>query len=333
MKITQLIPANNLIPRKSFFVLNNELKIISYPPIKHWYFKIINVDGISEYHSLDLSGSILIRGVPKATLLQPALRKSSNFIDQGTNWIMLDIDGFNANCDRDGVQQFIERELPAEFQNVTCSVAFSASAGIEQIKPGLNAHLMYALSRSLTGQEIKIWLRGCPIDFSLYSAVQPHYVTDPFLENVTCTLTERKFLLIGEHDMVIPPVIKIPKTTSKVSFKSSSGKKPKLNGLMQCDFVRYFLYQNISDGDGRYEAFRAFFHSAMQVREGPELVAKYLDDYVHSDAIIRSIEGFPKPITCASFLPKIKFQCPHFKNGQCAKFNVTSPAGVAWKCS
>ena len=333
MIITQLIPANNLIPRKSFIVYDNKLKISSYPPIKYWYFNIINVPDIREYHSLDLSGSILIRGTPKPTLLQPALRKSTNFIDQGTNWIMLDVDGFNANCDRDGVKHFIENELPDEFQNVTCSVAFSASAGIEQIKPGLNVHLMYELSRSLTGQQIKIWLRGCPIDFSLYSAVQPHYVTDPFLENVTCTLTERKFLLIGEHDIVTPPVIKIPEVKRKVSFKSSSGKKPKLNGLMQCDFVRYFLYQNISDGDGRYEAFRAFFHSAMQVREGPELVAKYLDDYVHSDAIIRSIEGFPKPITCASFLPKIKFQCPHFKNGQCAKFNVTSPAGVAWKCS
>jgi hypothetical protein len=246
---------------------------------------------------------------------------------------MLDVDGYNANCDRDGVQQFIENELPDEFQNVTCSVAYSASAGIEQIKPGLNAHLMYELSRPLTGQQIKIWLSGCPIDFSLYSAVQPHYVTDPYLENVTCTLTERTFLLIGEHDMVIPPVIKIPKTTSKVSFKSSSGKKPKLNGLMQCEFVRYFLYQNVPDGHGRYESFRAFCHSAMQVRDGPELVAKFLDDYVNADAIIRSIEGFPKPITCASFLPKIKFQCPYFKKGRCVKFNVTSPAGVAWKCS
>lgn len=332
MIITQLIPANNLIPQKSFIGQNDELKISSYPLIKYWYFKIINVADIREYHLLDLSGSILIRGTPKATLLQPALRKSTHFIDQGTNCIMLDVDGFNANCDRDSVQQFIENELPDEFQNITCSVAFSASAGIEQIKPGLNAHLMYALSRPLTGKQIKIWLSGCPIDFSLYSAVQPHYVTDPYLENVTCTLTERTFLLIGEHDMVIPPVIKIPKTTSKVSFKSS-GKKPKLNGLMQCDFVRYFLYQNVSDGDGRYKSFRAFFHSAMQVRDGPELVAKLLDDYVHSDAIIRSIEGFPKPITCASFLPKIKFQCPHFKNGRCAKFNVTSPAGVAWKCS
>lgn len=332
MIITKLIPANNLIPRKSFISQNEELKISSYPLIKYWYYKIINVGNIQEYHSLDLSGSILIRGTPKPTLLQPALRKSTNFIDQGTNWIMLDVDGFNAHCDGDGVQQFIENELPDEFQNVTCSVAYSGSAGIEQIKPGLNAHLMYELSRPLTGQQIKIWLSGCSIDGSLFSAVQPHYVTDPYLENVTCTLTERKFLLTGEHDRVIPPVIEVPKTTRKVSFKSS-GKKPKLNGLMQCDFVRYFLYHNVPDGDGRYESFRAFCHSAMQVREGPELVAKLLDDYIHADAIIRSIEGFPKPITCASFLPKIKFQCPHFKNGQCAKFNVTSPAGVAWKCS
>ena len=332
MKITQLTPANNLIPRKSFFVLDNELKISSYPLIKYWYFKIINVADIREYHSLDLSGSILIRGTPKPTLLQPALRKSANFIDQGTNWIMLDVDGFNGNCDVDGVKHFIENELPDQFHNVTCSVTFSASAGIEQIKPGLNAHLMYALSRPLTGQQIKIWLSGCPIDFSLYSAVQPHYVTDPYLENVTCTLAERKFLLTGEHGIVIPPVIDVDETPRKVSFKSS-GKKPKLNGLMQCDFVRYFLYQNVSDGDGRYESFRAFCHSAMQVRDGPELVAKFLDDYIHADAITRSIEGFPKPITCASFLPKIKFQCPYFKNGRCAKFNVTSPAGVAWKCS
>ncbi len=330
MKITQLTPYNNAVPRKSFISQNDELKISSYPPIKHWYFKIINVADIREYHSLDLSGSILIRGAPKPTLLQPALRKSTNFIDQGTNWIMLDVDGFNANCDRDGAQQFIERELPAEFQNVTCSVTFSASAGIEQIKPGLNAHLMYELSRLLTGQQIKIWLSGCHIDFALYSSVQPHYVTGPYLENVTCTLTERKFLLIGEHDMVTPPNIELPETSRKVSFKSS-GKKPKLYGLMQCEFVRYFLYQNIPDGHGRYESFRAFCHSAMQVRDGPELVAKFLDDYVNADAIIRSIEGLPKPITCASFLPKIKFQCPHFKNGRCAKFNVTSPAGVAWK--
>jgi len=112
MKITQLTPYNNAVPQKSFFVLDNELKISSYPLIKCWYFNIINVADISEYHSLDLSGSILIRGTPKPTLLQPALRKSTNFIDQGTNWIMLDVDGFPVDCDRDGVQQFIENELP-----------------------------------------------------------------------------------------------------------------------------------------------------------------------------------------------------------------------------
>ena len=97
MIVTQLTPYNNAVPRKSFIGQNDELKISSYPPIKYWYFKIINVADIREYHSLDLSGSILIRGTPTPTLLQPALRKSANFIDQGTNWIMLDIDGFNAN--------------------------------------------------------------------------------------------------------------------------------------------------------------------------------------------------------------------------------------------
>ena len=136
MIITQLIPANNLIPRKSFIVYDNKLKISSYPLIKYWYFKIINVADIREYHSLDLSGSILIRGTPKPTLLQPALRKSANFIDQGTNWLLLDVDGFHGNCDVDGVKHFIENELPDQFHNVTCSVTFSASAGIEQIKPG-----------------------------------------------------------------------------------------------------------------------------------------------------------------------------------------------------
>ena len=338
MKITVLHPVNKIPPTKRFDSNGEEIKVTAYPKIFDWKWNIISLENIHDYHHLNLHGFIIIRGAPnaKAQLNKGSVvnRDSDNFTDQGCDWLMIDVDKYETSCDRDGVNFFIENELPKEFHGVACSVQFSSSAGIlvnnQPIKPGLNCHLMFALDRPLLNIEVKQWLSKCNIDKSLYSATQPHYVTDPIIaKNITINLPERRFFIDGKP-FVKPPSIQPMITTDTKPYYKHSLNPPTLRSLMACDFIKHFIETGIQSGEGRYQGTRAFCHNVIHADGGPKIVDEALKDSKHESAIRRSLGRFEHPICCSTFLPDIKFQCPKFNGTRCIT-GAKAPIAISWR--
>jgi hypothetical protein len=66
--------------------------------------------------------------------------------------------------------------LPGEFANSHCWWQLTSSAGL---KPGCRTRLWFWLDRPVSDAEAQRWLGGSPVDCSIYSSVQPHYVAWP----------------------------------------------------------------------------------------------------------------------------------------------------------
>lgn len=106
---------------------------------------------------------ILLRGIHRDGQDDNTWRTKYEFQEHpdGTNWVMLDIDGVPAPegispVSLEAVQWLIRSKLPPEFQNVTCFYQFSGSAGVlksdgSPLKPGIRVHLFYMLSRRVPG--------------------------------------------------------------------------------------------------------------------------------------------------------------------------------------
>jgi hypothetical protein len=332
-QITVLQPADKTIPTKAFKVENNELIVESYPRTLYWGHTTINPPHIKDYHEAyeKLQGCILIRGVPHSP--QDKSRRSKNFPDKGCDWLMIDIDSYNTACDENGVREYITSELADEFQNVACSVQFSASAGIywsgKPLKPGLNCHITFFLDRQLTNPEVKQLLRNRRVDMALYTPVQPHYVTDPIIgDGIDLRLEQRTLFMDGDDVVQVPAIDIPPRGSSKKFTPRTNGREPTLRQLMKCDFVHHFLNGGVPDGDGRYAATRAFCHNIALAQRGSEIIDDVLIDYVNADAIRRSMERFQHPICCKTFLPDIAFECAKF-NGECCSTGATAPIAIA----
>jgi len=336
VNLTLLNPHDGRKPTKSFTTKDGELVAIPYPSITFWKHGQVKLDTILDYHNTlpKIQGCVLIRGTPDPSKIGPAKitkRNGENFPDRGCNWLMIDIDKYPATCDEDGTKEFITKELPAEFQDAACSVQFSASAGIywqdKPIKPGLSCHLMFALDHPLFNREVKRWLAGRPLDCALYSSVQPHYITDPIVEEgIEIRLKERHVFFDGAPTVVVPE-IKIPEKP-KQQRRSYRNNSRTLRELMDCDFIRYVLSEGLDDGDGRYEGMRAFCHNVALVQRGDEIIDRILNEYENEDAIRRSLEGFDGPIRCETFLPTLRnWTCPKW-NGERCSTGATAPIAI-----
>lgn len=140
---------------------------------------------------------------------------------EGLSWAMLDFDDIELSeglspTSIDAIE-FVIAKLPAPFQDVSYLYQFSSSTGILREdgtpwKEGLNVHLFFYFSKPIKGTLLEAYLKqhciqtgffektkdraGSPVirygvDFSLFRAVQPHYVAAPIIENgVICTLEE-----------------------------------------------------------------------------------------------------------------------------------------------
>jgi hypothetical protein len=339
MKITKLIPISSASPTKRFVVYHEELAVVAYPLEEHWTHEVIKTDTILDFHDYDLQGSIIIRGTPDSPPQSLAghpdssRRNTVNFPGKGCDWLMLDVDCFEGlSCTEDGVRQFIRDVLPQVFQGVACSVQFSASAGIyengEPIKAGLNCHITFALNRPLTNSEVKKWLSGLPVDMALYSPVQPHYVTDPQIEEGIDIRLEQRRIFINGTSAVNVPEIKLPPARRRKPIRRSKLNTPTLGQLMACDFIRHYVEVGVKPGEGRYAATRAFCHNVIHADRGVEIIGRALTGHKHENAVKRSLQRFNHPICCSTFLPSIKFNCPNFDGEKC-KFGITAPIAIA----
>ena len=85
----------------------------------------------------------------------------------------------------------------------------TGSAGI---KLGGRIRLWFWLSRAVSDVEAKRWLKGSPVDLTLYTVVQPHFVSSPViaLGAVDPVVGTRSALISGQVDVVTVPDLSEP---------------------------------------------------------------------------------------------------------------------------
>ena len=126
-------------------------------------------------------------------------------------WLALDVDGVpEPDCltfaaePESGVEHVLGL-LPPEFVEASCWWQATGSAGI---KPGIRCRLWFWLSHPVSDAEAKGWLRGHPVDPSLYSPVTPHYTAAPILApGVRDPMIRRSGVRQGLADTVEVPAV------------------------------------------------------------------------------------------------------------------------------
>ena len=127
--------------------------------------------------------------------------------DVPRRWLALDLDGVPLPAevpatDLAGCAAVALAVLPEAFSGVACIVQASASHGRS---PGLRLRVWAWLSRPTTGYELKRWLRGTPVDPSVFGAVQPIYTAAPVLAaGVVDPLRDRLLMLPGRGMVDVP---------------------------------------------------------------------------------------------------------------------------------
>lgn len=99
-----------------------------------------------------LEGHCLLKGICHKPLNNES-RKGSHIREDPTAWLCLDIDGLPLMSP----EEFIQKILPAEFQNVSYIMQYSASMKLDKER-GLSGHLFFLLEREIEAPIIKKWL-------------------------------------------------------------------------------------------------------------------------------------------------------------------------------
>jgi hypothetical protein len=116
------------------------------------------------------------------------------FVACPRRWLLIDFDDDvpvpTAFDWRDGELSGLHliRSLPPQFAGRAFFWSFTSTAGI---KPGLRMRLAFWLERPVSEAEAGRWLKGCPVDLSLYRAVQPHYTAGPVFAGMADPLPQR----------------------------------------------------------------------------------------------------------------------------------------------
>lgn len=360
MKITLLKPSGRLNPTKAFFLKNGKIVEISYPQAKHWGPRALELAGIREFEQvlktrLINERAIIILGTAVDDLpSEGVLRNSRNFPDQGTSLISIDVDRFSLPAGMnplalESVLWFIANHLPAYFHNVTCVVQFSASAGIvdpvtgKPYKPGLNVHLYFQSDRIVPIAAIKAIMRQHPVDTSLYTPVQPHYIANPVIgKGIECLLHDdcRIQLVDGAKEVVSLPdtpwVAQSPHNSDINSeWKNPVGGLPEQRHIMACEFMRWFITVPPEKG-ARYSLARAFATNAFRTAGDAEtftaegLDANLPEGYVHCEIIVETLPN-SRPLSCRQIVSD-GFDCPNYDehSGCCRLIPLTySPYALA----
>ena len=115
-----------------------------------------DIKSISEFHNHlkdhAKKGHCLLKGICHKPLDNES-RKGAHLKDDPTAWLCLDIDGLPLMS----AEEFIQKILPAEFQNVSYIMQYSASMGLDKER-GLSGHLFFLLEREVEAPIIKKWL-------------------------------------------------------------------------------------------------------------------------------------------------------------------------------
>jgi putative DNA primase/helicase len=129
-------------------------------------------------------------------------------VDVPRQWLPLDIDGLPVPPGFDlsdllACGRVACAALPAAFHDVTLLVQ---ATGSHAVVPGLHLRLWGWLSRPITNAEAKAWLKGAPVDHSVFNAAQLIYTAAPlFAAGMADPLPERIAVRFGRNDVVPVP--------------------------------------------------------------------------------------------------------------------------------
>ena len=121
------------------------------------------------------------------------------------------------------IEEAIQALLPEPFHDAECFWQLSSSAGFV---PGvLKVHLCYWLSEAQDNAYLRAWFKHFApyIDIAPFSAVQPHYVADPKIEQGDDPLPERTGWRHGEVSAVtLPPLPDVADRSAHTSLHSNN---------------------------------------------------------------------------------------------------------------
>jgi hypothetical protein len=121
-------------------------------------------------------------------------------------WLALDIDGVPLAggvdpLDLDACAEAALATLPAAFRRVAHIAQATAS---HAMKPGARLRLWFMLSRPTSGADLRRWLRGAPVDASVFGAGQPIYTARPRFMYMADPLPHRLVLRAGADVVEVP---------------------------------------------------------------------------------------------------------------------------------
>jgi hypothetical protein len=123
--------------------------------------------------------------------------------------LMVDIDDlvvtfptdWRSDLDRH-IRALIKKALPEAFHGAGVIAQFSSGMSADGGTP--RVHLWFWLSRPLNSIAVKRWLKGCPIDDTIYSKGQPHFTASPIFEDGVDPLGEQRLVFMPG------PVVEVP---------------------------------------------------------------------------------------------------------------------------
>jgi hypothetical protein len=133
------------------------------------------------------------RHVRRLCYPDPESGEDATLVEQPRYWLALDIDGAAGLRELDPADliscaRLAVVKLPAAFHDVCALVQGTASHGLV---PGAHLRLWYWLGRPVAGAELKIWLKGRPVDGAVFSPCQLIYTARPIFAGVADPLPQR----------------------------------------------------------------------------------------------------------------------------------------------
>ena len=152
---------------------------------------------------------------------QPTLR------DVPRRWLALDADGIDrplgtAPEDLLACGDAVIDRLPPAFQQAACLVQASAGHGI---KPGIRLRLWYWCDRPMRGAELARWLKGTPVDASVFRTVQAIFTAAPVflggrIDHLPCRLVQwpgEAWLRCPDAAELAPPPRQVPPPPERIA--------------------------------------------------------------------------------------------------------------------
>jgi len=195
-----------------------------YDSAKHYRARSVPVSSLLDVGELlreliPLSNRCVVRGEPIAGGNREYMRRLAyrdqdtgddpTLAEQPRRWLALDADGIARPehvkaSDLVACGDLALELLPRPFQVAACIVQASANHGI---KPGCRLRLWFWCDRPMSGRELTMWLRGCPLDMSVFRTAQPIYTAAPiFTGGREDHLPMRMIELPGEDWLRCPSV-------------------------------------------------------------------------------------------------------------------------------